>query len=78
MNDPGPFFLKAGSFYWVIPAHDPDTDLAWQNEAQPARYVGKSDDGRDLWFWLGVEGSWPDGESDWPAIWVGWEINNSG
>jgi len=68
--------LKPGHFYWALPAHDVDTDLDWQNRPQPARFVGWDDEGRELWFWLGVEGEGPDGVSDWPAIWIGEEIQN--
>ena len=77
--------MKPGSFYWAIPASDPDTDLQWQNEIQPARYAGLSSTGQKLWFWLGVEGSVAPiepvnetmrdyGVSDWPAVWIGDEI----
>jgi len=66
--------LKPGSFYWALPAHDPDTDLEWQNKDQPARFAGYDEEGRELWFWLGVEGENKDGVSDWPSIWVGEEI----
>lgn len=66
--------LKPGSFYWAQPANDPDTDLEWQNEEQPARFVGFDDEGRELWFWLGVDGEGDGGASTWPAKWVGKEI----
>lgn len=69
--------LKPGSFYWALPVFDPDTDLGWQNEEQPARFVGFTDDGREVWFWLGVRGNLPDGASDWPARWFGAEIAQS-
>lgn len=66
--------LKPGSFYWAIPAFDPDTDEEWQNQKQPARYAGLDEKGQELWFWPGVDGDRPNGASDWPAIWVGPEI----
>jgi hypothetical protein len=56
--------LKVGSFYWMLPVLDPDTDNQWENEPQPARYEG---DGK--WTCLGI-----DGISDWPARWIGDEI----
>jgi hypothetical protein len=68
--------LIPGAFYWVIPAHDPDTDLVWQNKEQPARFEGYDNNGNDRWFWLGVYGEYGNGLSDWPAIWVGKEIKS--
>jgi hypothetical protein len=61
--------LKPGAFYWALPVLDPDTDEEWQNQPQPARYVGLTPDCLDMWVWLGVEGV-----SEWPARWVGKEI----
>jgi hypothetical protein len=66
--------LKPGSFYWALPVLDPDTDLEWMNKEQPARFVGSTDDGREVWFWLGIHGNLADGASDWPARWIGAEI----
>jgi hypothetical protein len=66
--------LREGAFYWALPVHDPDTDLEWQNEEQPARFAGYSETGGDRWFWLGVSGDGVDGVSTWPARWVGHEI----
>lgn len=56
--------LKIGSFYWVHPVLDPDTDEEWWNGIIPARYAG---DG--LWFYLDHNGP-----SDWPAGWIGPEL----
>ena len=62
--------LKPGSFYWVIPANDPDAEEPWEAEAQPARYEGKTDHSReDVWYCLNI-----DGPTTWPMKWVGKEI----
>lgn len=61
--------LKEGSFYWALPVLDPDTDKAWVNEYQPARFAGRREDGTLLWDCLGLEET-----SDWPMRWIGPEI----
>ena len=64
--------LKVGSFYWVLPVLDVDTDKEWVNEPQPARFAGRKTDGTGLWDCLGL-----DETSDWPMRWIGKEIVNS-
>ena len=59
--------LKVGSFYWVVPVFDPDTDNTWELAIQPARFAGDGE-----WNCLGVEG-----ENNWPMRWVGDEIVSS-
>jgi hypothetical protein len=62
--------LVVGAFYWVLPVFDPDTDLDWQNEVQPAsRLAGRSDDGSLLWDCIGL-----DEPSDWTMRWIGERI----
>ena len=60
--------LKVGSFYWVRPVLDVDTDIAWHNEDQPARFAGWHG-GQELWDYLSQ-----DGPVDWPVKWIGSEI----
>jgi hypothetical protein len=59
-----------GHYYWAIPANDPDSTETWESEEQPARLAGLDEWGEpNAWQWLGV-----DGVSDWPAIWIGPEV----
>ena len=58
--------FKAGSFYWVLITYDVDTEEAWVNEEQPARYIGGN-----KWNLLGTD------NIEWPVRWVGEEINKT-
>jgi|GEM_PF-2633022 len=60
--------LTVGELYWALPALDPDDDTGYSNIAQPARFMGFSEAGEELWTWLGSE------VEDWPPRWIGEHI----
>lgn len=58
--------LKPGSFYWVLPVFDADTDADhWSQKVQPALYLGD-----DRWSFIGFDES----DEQWPVRWAGEEI----
>lgn len=65
LKAPGGSELQLGQFYWMRPALDVDAPHDWQCEDQPARFSGFDDEGREVWFFLGMEGA-----IQWPAAFV--------
>lgn len=62
--------LTPGKFYWVLIAFDPDTDEAWVNQKQPARFVGYTSDEQEIFQFIGRDSD----EDFWPVRWIGEEI----
>lgn len=88
MTTPAPLYdmagvtLKVGVYYWVLPEPDPNARYPFENQPQPARFVGYDAEGFALWNWIGVgsdepgEGDeTPDGGLPWDVVWVGWKVS---